>query len=423
MIGIAPPRPRAIAIYKPLPWQVAPWRDTSPTILLTGSAGGGKSRVAAEKLHGFCLKYPGATALLVRKARVSITNSTALLFDRLVMGNDRNVKHLMSKSRFEYRNGSMLLYTGLDDDQQRERLRSIGLEGGVDIAWMEEATEFDQEDYTAVDARLRGTAAPWRQLILTCNPDAPTHWIYSQLIAGQRARVYYSQASDNPYNPDDYLTRLSNLDGVEGDRLARGLWVQSTGLVYQDQWQGEGNGGNVTHEADYDPSVPVLWALDDGYSGKVDPKTGLYPANAHPRVILFAQVKGDSHLDIFDELYQTQTLPENHIQDALDKGYPVPDRAVVDSSAATLKRRITDKEVQTQGGTHEIAEGVKHMRSWLAADGNGFRRIRVHPRCRHLRSELNSYKLKPGSETPEKAFDHGPDALRYLAWALRYEAD
>src|SRR5690348_13375062 len=147
-----------------LSWQVAPWRDKSPVLLLTGSAGGGKSRLAAEKLHGYCLKYGGATALLIRKARVSITNSTAELLRRAVIGDDPRVAHVPSKSRFEYRNGSVLMYTGLDDEGQRQRLRSIGAEGGVDIAWLEEATEFSEDDYNAVLARLRGQAASWRQI-------------------------------------------------------------------------------------------------------------------------------------------------------------------------------------------------------------------------------------------------------------------
>lgn len=32
-----------IAEFIPLPWQIAPWRDTSKVMLLTGSAGGGKA--------------------------------------------------------------------------------------------------------------------------------------------------------------------------------------------------------------------------------------------------------------------------------------------------------------------------------------------------------------------------------------------
>ncbi len=64
---------------------------------LTGSAGGGKSRLAAEKINGFCLRYPGATAVALRKTRNSMTNSTALFLERTVIG--KSAHHYTSKSR------------------------------------------------------------------------------------------------------------------------------------------------------------------------------------------------------------------------------------------------------------------------------------------------------------------------------------
>src|SRR5678816_163603 len=100
-IGTTQPRVRPIAIFRPLPWQITPWRDRSPAALLTGSAGGGKSRLAAEKLHGYCLKYPGATALLLRKVKVSMTSGAVLLLERKIIGPDPRVVHYPSKSRFE----------------------------------------------------------------------------------------------------------------------------------------------------------------------------------------------------------------------------------------------------------------------------------------------------------------------------------
>lgn len=410
---------RAIATFNPLPWQIAPWRDTSPVVLLTGSAGGGKSRLAAEKLHGVCLKYPGATALLIRKARVSITNSTAELLTRAVIGDDSRVVHVPSKSRFEYANGSVLMYTGLDDDKQRQRLRSIGAEGGVDIAWLEEATEFAEDDYNAVLARLRGRAAPWRQVILTTNPDAPTHWIYTRLIVGQEAHVYYSTATENIHNPAEYVATLARLTGVEGQRLAGGQWVQATGLIF-DTWLDGPADGNVTEAADYEPGTGrVLWGIDDGYTGAVDQATGYFTAASHPRVFLLAQEKA-GYLDVFAEHYAVQTLNDAQIRDVRALGYPDPDVAAVDSSAAELRGRLHDADISTIAATHPVEEGIKVLRRRLAPDQNGRRVIRVHPRCKHLRAEMVSYRYDD-KEKPVKQFDHGPDSLRYIAWVTRWE--
>lgn len=412
---------RVVAPFDPLGWQGAPWRDQSSVLLLTGSAGGGKSRLAAEKLHGFCLRYPGATALLVRKARVSITNSTAELLKRAVIGDDPRVVHRPSNSRFDYANGSVLMYTGLDDEGQRQRLRSIGAEGGVDIAWLEEATEFEEDDFNAVLARLRGRAASWRQVMLSCNPDAPTHWIYRRLIVGGEAHVYYSTATDNEHNPADYQARLSSLTGVEGDRLARGQWVQASGVVY-DVWSDGPTDGNVTEAAEYIPDGgDVLWSVDDGYSGALDQSTGQYGANSHPRVFGLYQLRHDGTLVRFAEMYRTQTLSEAQIADVLALPYPAPEFAVVDSSAAELRGRIQEQGIGTYGGTHPVEEGIKVLRRFIAPDTNGRRRLLVHPRCAHFRAEMASYRYDSATGKPVKQFDHGPDEARMLAWRLRYD--
>jgi phage terminase large subunit len=413
-------RVRVVAPFDPLPWQVAPWRDKSPVLLLTGSAGGGKSRLAAEKLHGYCLKYPGATALLLRKARVSITNSTAELLRRAVIGGDPRVIHVPSKSRFDYRSGSVLMYAGLDDEGQRQRLRSIGAEGGVDIAWLEEATEFSEDDYNAVLARLRGQVAPWRQILLTTNPDAPTHWIYRRLIVGGEAHVYYSAAADNLHNPNDYYARLGSLTGVEGDRLARGQWVQATGIVY-DVWSDGPPDGNVTEAAEYiSDAGEVYWAVDDGYEGKLDSATGQFTERSSPRVFLLVQQRGDGRLCVFAEHYAVKVLQEEHIRQVVALDYPEPDYAVVDSAAAELRGRLLDAGIATFGKPGSIEESIKTTRRMLAPDTNGRRRVLVHPRCTHLRAEMASYRRDDNGK-PVDALNHGPDALRYLCWHMRLE--
>jgi phage terminase large subunit len=90
--------------YTLLPWQVPAWKDKSPTLLLTGAAGGGKSRLAAEKINYYLSKYPGATGLVVRKAREYCKNSVVPFLRYTVIGNLSNVEfkksdNLMSNLR------------------------------------------------------------------------------------------------------------------------------------------------------------------------------------------------------------------------------------------------------------------------------------------------------------------------------------
>lgn len=282
-----------VAPYQPYPWQVAFWQDKTQVVLLTGSAGGGKSRAGLEKVHAFMLKYPGATGLMLRKAREYALKSLVPMMHRSVMGRDPAIHMLKSETLFEYPNDSVLYWGGMKNDEQREAIRSIGGEGGLDIILMEEATAFSEDDFNELLARLRGTAATWRQIILMTNPDSPTHWIYKRLIAGREASVHYSSAVDNPANPADYIDTLKKLTGVLGLRLRDGKWVIAEGAVY-----------------DYDPAVHVIdwfeppagWrrirSIDFGYT--------------NPFVCQWWALDDDERLYLYRELYMSQRIVADH---------------------------------------------------------------------------------------------------------------
>lgn len=416
-----------IAPFQPLDWQVAAWRDKSQIVLCTGSAGGGKSRVCAEKLHAFCLKYPGATALILRKERATMSNSTLLFIARQVIGNDKRVIHRKGDFRFEYDNGSILAYGGMKDDSQRERIRSIGQDGSLDIVWMEEATQFTEQDYNEVLARMRGKAADWTQIILSTNPDAPGHWINIRLILGGEASVHRSKASDNIYNPDDYTSKtLEKLSGVQYRRLVLGEWAAGAGRVFN-QWDdnftsdtGKSHDGNVTLDAEYDPAHGgVYWAIDDGYSGKMDSKTRMFTGTSHPRAIMFCQVRADGIISVFAESLRIETLADEHIRFCLNmserNGWPRPVYAIRDRSAASLEGALTANFIKSRYNTLSVEEGIKEMHEWVAPDSNGVRKIIVHPRCFYMRYEMQTYSYDLHNNII-KEHDHSIDAIRYFIW-------
>lgn len=421
------------SVFDPLPWQLEALRDTSPVVLLTGSAGGGKSRVLYEKAHAFCLKYPGAQAAVFRKTAEDLKQSVIPTLDDLVIRIHEN-KHIKKRTNMgcyiytHHDPPSRLWWRGINGERERKALRSIGSGGSLDFAAMEEAIEFEEADFNAVASRMRGTATYWRQIALATNPDAPLHWINRRLINGQEASVHISTASDNTYNPDDYQDTLLRMTGLERSRLALGLWVEGTGLVI-DTWEnkfnkgsGSDNGGNVTLKAEYIPGGgEVVAFIDDGYVGEWDANAGMFKAHSHPRVILLAQVRSSGQVAVFYESYRIKTRYQDQIGEVLEdcraNGWRRPYTAYYDKSAAALRGALGEAGFSMlRPSPSSREESIKVLKEACSADENGFRKVIVHPRCHQLLMEMSSWSLVNGRAS--KQFDHGPDALRYGVWHL-----
>jgi hypothetical protein len=236
---------------------------------------------------------------------------------------------------------------------------------------------------------------PW-----SARPDRAPDWRDQKLMesGGDTASIY----REYPANPIEAFTHAA-------------------GLVY-DVWSDGPDDGNVSRAAEYEPGAgPLYWAVDDGYEGKLDPSTGQFAEGSAPRVFLLVQERGDGRLNVFYESYECKTLSDDHLKRIVALDYPDPEYAAVDSAAAELRGRIHNAGYYTRGKPQSIEESVKATRRMLAPDSNGWRRVLVHPRCKHLRWEMASYRRDPDTGKPIDAHNHGCDALRYLCWTKRLE--
>lgn len=407
--------------FRALPWQVPAWRDKSFILLMDGPAGTGKSHLAAHKIDAYMRKYPGSTGLMVRKTRESMTNSTLLFFDRVVIGNDPNVVWKKVSRRFEYANGSVLAYGGMKDDNQREGIRSIGAMGGLDAVWMEEAHLFTLPDFEEILPRMRGRAAPWRQIILTTNPDSDTHWIYKRLIQDGEAARYVARTADNTHNPDNYVGLvLDKLTGVRRQRLLEGRWVGAEGAVYAD----------FRYEIHViEPfEIPSNWrrirSVDFGFR------------NAF--VCQWWAISPDDRMYLYREIYFRGRLVEDHARQIveLSKGehieYTVADHDAEDR--ATLARY----GVPTIAAQKDVGAGIQAVQSRMRIDATGKpalyffygAAVEEDPELIATKKptstldEITGYvweTSKEGSaqkERPVKVDDHGMDAKRYAVMSL-----
>lgn len=409
-----------IAPYEPLPWQIAPLNDKTTTMLLTGAAGGGKSRVAAEKVNAYCWTYPNSTWLIMRKAKEWTGKSIVPFMWKTVMGMDERIRYNKSEDTFYYPNGSVIYSGGMMDDKQRESVRSIGGDGGLDGAWFEEANAFTRNDYEEIIGRVRHTAANWQQIILTTNPDAPTHWIYKDLIQGGAASVYYSGAKDNPNNSPAYLVNLQKLTGVMKDRLVDGKWVQAEGAIYEEF-------DPAIHMIDRDkcpPFVRRFRVIDFGYS--------------NPFVCQWWGEDADGRLYRYREIYKTRKLVEDLTPQIIElTGEELIDATISDHDAedrATMERH----GISTQAAKKDVSPGIQAVKARMKVQADGKPRIyfvrgalvesdplleyKKNPTC--TEEEIPGYAWKkhedgkPNKEEPVKLNDHGCDTTRYMVMAL-----
>jgi phage terminase large subunit len=423
-----------IAPFDPLPWQIAPFRDKHSIMLLTGSAGGGKSRVLGEKIHAFCLHYPGASALILRKTREVLKSSTIDFMRTVVIGSDPSVRWRPSEFRLQYDNGSAILFGGMRDSMQREQIRGIGGTGGIDIAWMEEATAFEEPDYQEVLPRLRALAVQnywlskgvpfdvarkksWHQLMLSTNPDNPYHWIKQRLIDGGEAQVYLSNYKQNLYNPVIYGKMLKKLTGVQRKRLLDGEWMQAEGMVYS-----EYTGASLIDPFD----IPEHWvrfrSIDFGYT--------------NPFVCLWVAMDEDGNLYVYRQLYHTGRTVNDHAQqiNALSQGEYY--EATVADHDAEDRATLEQHDISTVPAKKDVSLGIQAVKNRLRPSGkNGKPRLYIMKNCVvEYDPELQSIYHPIGveqeiyfyiwdarwsaitglKEIPVKKFDHALDALRYL---------
>jgi PBSX family phage terminase large subunit len=428
--------------FTPLPWQLAPLRDKSSTVLLSGPSGAGRSMCAAQKMDAYLRKYPGSMGIMLRKKRQSMTNSTVLMFERTVLSRDSFVRHFSSKMRFEYQNGSILAYGGMADEEQKEAIRSIGQAGAIDIAWMEEASRFKEEDYNEILGRMRGQAAPWRQILLSTNPDGPYHWIRRRMILGREASVYEAGPLDNPYNPADYIDSLRKLTGVTRLRLLDGKWAQSEGVIWDwdDRIHAQSksellastvrdtnispvvdNDGILIPNPDVTQSIAV--GVDWGFTGR------------GTMLVCGMDVKRDVRT-IFEVSKSQRTIDW-----WIDKAQWVmetfsPDIFVCDPARPEFLQQFIEAGIPAIAANNDVLYGIERVTEKLAHEDGGEPSLFVYTDCLEEVDEVCHSKGFPTSlleeipgyvwaenkagvqEKPKKVNDHSCDALRYVVTFL-----
>lgn len=405
-----------------------------PEVLLAGPAGTGKSVVMLWKVRHIAETYPGARILICRKTRASLTETALVTWEAQVLepGHAVLTKHpTLRRVRQSYRfpNGSEVVVAGMDKPEKV-------LSAEYDVIYCQEATELTLTDWETLGSRLRNGKTPRQQMLADCNPTTPTHWLYKRHQAGQltlltsthrdNPRFYDIPAKDWTADGKEYLARLARLTGVRRKRFLDGLWVAAEGLVY-DQFD------PAVHVLPADTLIPREWkrylAIDFGF--------------VNPLVVQWWAVDPAGRLYLYRETYRTGRLVEDEAadvkllitpQNGLPPEEPRPVAVIADHDAegrATFERH---SGLTVTAADKKVGVGIQDVAGRLDPADDGKPRLFVLARTlRHLpdrtladagkptctREEFAAYRWDTSNtdrpkDVPEKEFDHGADAARYV---------
>lgn len=365
-----------------------------------GGGGSGKSYFITEKLILKALKSK-RKILALRKIDRTVENSIYQLF-KDELSHFKLIEYCkLNKTThtIELPNGSIILCAGLSES---ERIKSIT---GITDIWMEEATEFTQDDFNQLDLRLRARSKNL-QIFLSFNPVSKANWVYKLFFSDEapqdinhfrkKVQVVQTTYKDNKFLPQSYIDSIENLiytNPTYYKVYALGEFASLDKLVFVN-WDVEDINEPLTN-------LKLLCGLDFGY---------VNDATAFVASYLDEQNK---IIYCVDEFYKTGMLNDEIANMIIEKGYG-KERIIADSaeqkSIEEIKRKGIPRIKPSIKGKGSILQGIQKLQQY---------KLIVSPNCSHLITELQNYSWKKDRKTneyvnePVDEFNHCIDALRY----------
>ena len=374
-------------------------------IVMKGSAGSGKSVDTAQHYILRLMSDPGRNLLCVRKSDVTNRDSTFAELQGAIfrMFGEQYKKYWYINSsdmRLEcIANHNQIFFRGVNDEKQREKLKSIAVKRGkLTDVWIEEATELTQSDFEIIDDRLRGELpkGQFYQIRLTFNPVSSSHWIKKHFFdrADPDVFTHHSTYKDNRFIDEAYYRRMERRKEVDPDGYriyGLGEWGEVGGLILTNY---------VIEEFDTSPErfVYMVNSQDFGYN--------------HADCIGEVGFK-DGELYLCREIYEFEKDTGELIDLANKKGF--------DKSLTMWCDSAEPDRIKMWRKAGYKAKGVKKEPNSVRAqiDYLKLHKIHIHPSCINTIKEIQQWKWKKNDKTneyldePVNFFDDAMAMLRY----------
>lgn len=375
-------------------------------IIMKGSAGSGKSVDTAQNYIIRLMKDKGRNLVCIRKSDVTNRDSTYAELTSAIfrMGVEKWWTIRQSPLQLTCANGNQIIFRGMNDDRQREKLKSITFpKGKLTDVWIEEATELTQADVEIIDDRLRGQLPDglFYQIRMTFNPVSSSHWIKKVYFDRHDPDVltHHSTYKENRFIDEAYHRRMERRKEVDPDGYriyGLGEWGELGGLILSN-WEPSDISQDVSHYDD------VAIGQDFGFN--------------HANAILLVGIKDDD-LYILSEIYVFERDTSEIIEmasgnDQLKRLVMWCDSAEPDRIKMWQKAGYRARGVNKGGSSGS----VKAQIDWLKQ-----RKIYVHPSCINTIRELQQWQWKKDDRSGEY-FDEPVPVMDDAMAALRYSIE
>ena len=384
--------------------------STKRYIVLKGSAGSGKSVDTAMNYILRLMQDKGRNLVCIRKADITNRDSTyAELTGAIyrIFGEQAERYWDIKQSPLQITckaNGNKIIFRGVNDEKQREKLKSITFQKGkLTDVWIEEATEITQADFEIIDDRLRGELpeGQFYQIRMTFNPVNKNHWIKKQFFDYKDADTltHHSTYLTNRFIDDAYKRRMERRKQVdpEGYRIyGLGEWGEIGGLILSNYIIEEFD----TSQGNFDYMVN---AQDFGFN--------------HANCIGEVGFK-DGELYLCKELYVFEKDTAEIIQLADKMGFNRSLTMWCDSAEPDrikMWRKAGYKALPVKKEPNSVKAQIDHLKQ---------HRIHIHPSCINTIKEIQQWKWRKDEKTGEYLDEPVPfqdDAMAMLRYSIEQE--
>ena len=374
-------------------------------IVMKGSAGSGKSVDTAQNYILRLMKDKGRNLLCVRKSDVTNRDSTFAELQGAIFkmfGEEYKKYWYVNSSNMLLEcksNHNQIIFRGMNDEKQREKLKSITFKRGkLTDVWIEEATELTQADVEIIDDRLRGVLPEglFYQIKMTFNPVSKSHWIKKVYfdIKDDNVLTHHSTYLGNRFIDEAYKSRMERRKIVdpEGYRIyGLGEWGEVGGLILSNY---------IIEDFDTSPTRfdYMVNSQDFGYN--------------HANCIGEVGFK-DGELYLCREIYVFEKDTAEIIQEANKKAFQ-KDITMWCDSAEPDRIKMWQKAGYRARGVKKEQNSVKAQIDHLKQH-----KIHIHPSCVNTIKEIGQWKWKKDDKTntyldePVNFFDDAMAMLRY----------